>query len=53
MSTNRPTAPVAGVALVSATLSAWVPLTRMLRWVLWMSIFRLVHSSGPMSAPAS
>jgi hypothetical protein len=50
MSTNRPTAPVAGVALVSATLSAWVPLTRML---LWMSIFRLVHSSGPMSAPAS
>jgi hypothetical protein len=53
MSTNRPMLPAAGADLVSVSLSASVPLTAAVRRVPSMSILRLVHSSGPMSAPAS
>jgi hypothetical protein len=53
MSTKRPTAPAAGAALVSLTLSTVVPLTTTSTAVLSTSILSLVHSSGPMSAGAS
>jgi hypothetical protein len=53
MCTNRPILPADGAALVSVSVSASVPLTATTKRVPLMSILRLIHSSGPMSAPAS
>ena len=53
MSTNKPILPAAGAAFVSVNVSTFVRLTATVRRVPSISILRLVHSSGPNSAPAS
>jgi hypothetical protein len=53
MSTKSPTAPATGAALVSLNASVSVPLTVAVRRVSSMSSLSVIHSSGPMSAPAS
>jgi hypothetical protein len=53
MSTNRPTAPATGAALVSFNVRVSVPSTVAVSRVWSMSSVSVIHSSGPMSAPAS